>query len=150
MAHAAAALDKGELLSVIEYQRAVHAEARAIDDATVRGVSPAGGTLFVTTYPCHLCYKHALSVRLDHIEYIEPYPKSRAVAMFSKGPRTSWSRSPAWRRAATCRFSATAQRLSQMPLGNSPRMTGGPRSHLSVRCEKMRTKPIGSVERLTL
>lgn len=85
VAHAAAALDKGELLSVIEYQRAVHAEARAIDDATVRGVSPAGGTLFVTTYPCHLCYKHALSVRLDHIEYIEPYPKSRAVAMFSKG-----------------------------------------------------------------
>jgi deoxycytidylate deaminase len=85
VALAAAALDKGELLSVIEYQRAVHAEAKAIDDATVRGVSPAGGTLFVTTYPCHLCYKHALSVRLDRIEYIEPYPKSRAVAMFSKG-----------------------------------------------------------------
>jgi deoxycytidylate deaminase len=85
VARAAAALDKGELLSVIEYQRAVHAEARAIDDATVRGVSPAGGTLFVTTYPCHLCYKHSLSVRLDRIEYIEPYPKSRAVAMFSRG-----------------------------------------------------------------
>ncbi|GFG65517.1 cytidine deaminase [Mycobacterium kubicae] len=84
VALAAAALDKGELLSVIEYQRAVHAEAKAIDDATVRGVSPAGGTLFVTTYPCHLCYKQALSVRLARIEYIEPYPKSRAVAMFSK------------------------------------------------------------------
>jgi deoxycytidylate deaminase len=85
VAQAAAALDKGELMSVIEYQRAVHAEARAIDDATVRGVSPKGGILYVTTYPCHLCYKHALSVRLDHVEYIEPYPKSRAVAMFSKG-----------------------------------------------------------------
>jgi deoxycytidylate deaminase len=48
------ALEGGQLLSVIEYQRAVHAEARAIDDATVRGVSPAGGTLYVTTYPCHL------------------------------------------------------------------------------------------------
>ena len=82
---AAAALKGGELLSVIEYQRAVHAEAKAIDDATVRGVSPQGGTLYVTTYPCHLCYKHALSVRLDRVEYIEPYPKSRAVSMFSKG-----------------------------------------------------------------
>ncbi|KUI02631.1 hypothetical protein AU188_14580 [Mycobacterium sp. IS-3022] len=85
VAQAAAALDKGELMSVIEYQRAVHAEAKAIDDATVRGVSPRGGTLYVTTYPCHLCYKHALSVRLDHVEYIEPYPKSRAVEMFSQG-----------------------------------------------------------------
>lgn len=85
VALASAVLDKGELLSVIEYQRAVHAEAKAIDVATVRGVSPAGGTLFVTTYPCHLCYKHALSVRLARVEYIEPYPKSRAAAMFSKG-----------------------------------------------------------------
>jgi cytidine deaminase len=76
------ALKGGELLGVIEYQRAVHAEARAIDDATMRGVSPVGGTLYVTTYPCHLCYKHALSVRLASIQYIEPYPKSRAVAMY--------------------------------------------------------------------
>jgi deoxycytidylate deaminase len=82
---AVAALKGGELMSVIEYQRAVHAEARAIDDATVRGVSPKGGTLYVTTYPCHLCYKHALSVRLSRVEYIEPYPKSRAVRMFSEG-----------------------------------------------------------------
>lgn len=80
-----AALKGGELLSVIEYQRAVHAEARAIDDATVRGVSPAGGTLYVTTYPCHLCYKHSLSVRLARVEYIEPYPKSRAVTLYPDG-----------------------------------------------------------------
>jgi deoxycytidylate deaminase len=82
---AADALAKGELMSVIEYQRAVHAEARAIDDATVRGVSPKDGTLYVTTYPCHLCYKHALSVCLKSVEYVEPYPKSRAVAMFPVG-----------------------------------------------------------------
>lgn len=79
------ALEGGQLLSVIEYQRAVHAEAKAIDDATVRGVSPAGGTLYVTTYPCHLCYKHALSVRLSSVEYIEPYPKSRAVTLYPDG-----------------------------------------------------------------
>jgi cytidine deaminase len=82
---AAEALAGGELLSVIEYQRAVHAEASAIDDATVRGVSTVGGTLYVTTFPCHLCYKHALSARLELVEYIDPYPKSRAVEMFPVG-----------------------------------------------------------------
>lgn len=82
---AMSALKGGDLLGVIEYQRAVHAEAKAIDDATIRGVSPSGGTLFVTTYPCHLCYKHALSVRIKAVEYIEPYPKSRAVVMYPDG-----------------------------------------------------------------
>jgi cytidine deaminase len=82
------ALEGGDLLGVIEYQRAVHAEARAIDDATVRGVSPKGGTLYVTTYPCHLCYKHSLSVQIARIEYIEPYPKSRALRMYPSGSDT--------------------------------------------------------------
>lgn len=71
---ASAALKGGDLMSVIEYQRAVHAEAKAIDDATIRGISPVGGTLYVTTYPCHLCYKHALSVRLARVEYIGDCP----------------------------------------------------------------------------
>jgi deoxycytidylate deaminase len=82
---AIAALKGGDLLGVIEYQRAVHAEAHAVDDATVRGVSPSGGTLYVTTYPCHLCYKHALSVRISRVEYIEPYTKSRAAKMYPDG-----------------------------------------------------------------
>lgn len=82
---AASALKGGELMGVIEYQRAVHAEAWAIDDATVRGVSPKDGVLYVTTYPCHLCYKHALSVRIKEIRYIDPYPKSRAERMFPEG-----------------------------------------------------------------
>jgi deoxycytidylate deaminase len=82
---AALALKGGELMGVIEYQRAVHAEAWAIDDATVRGVSPKDGTLYVTTYPCHLCYKHALSVRIKEVRYIDPYPKSRAAKMFPEG-----------------------------------------------------------------
>jgi hypothetical protein len=42
---AVAALDGGELLNVIEYQRAVHAESKTLDDAAVRGVSPVGGHL---------------------------------------------------------------------------------------------------------
>jgi len=85
LAKALATLKGGKQLSVIEYQRAVHAEAKAIDDATVRGVSPTGGTLFVTTFPCHLCFKHALSVRLEAVVYIEPYAKSRAEIMYPDG-----------------------------------------------------------------
>ena len=82
---ALAALDGGELLNVIEYQRAVHAEAKTLDDAAVRGVSPVGGDLYVTTYPCHLCYKHCLSTQLASVRYIDPYPKSRATAMYPTG-----------------------------------------------------------------
>jgi deoxycytidylate deaminase len=82
---ALAALDGGELLNVIEYQRAVHAEAKTLDDAAVRGVSPVGGDLYVTTFPCHLCYKHCLSTQLATVRYIDPYPKSRATAMYPVG-----------------------------------------------------------------
>ena len=82
---AVAALDGGELLNVIEYQRAVHAESKTLDDAAVRGVSPVGGHLYVTTFPCHLCYKHCLSTQLATVRYIDPYPKSRATVMYPVG-----------------------------------------------------------------
>lgn len=76
------ALEGGQLMNVIEYQRAVHAEARCLDDALVRGISSVGTRLFVTTFPCHLCYKHILSARVAEVRYIEPYPKSRAQLMY--------------------------------------------------------------------
>lgn len=80
-----AALAEGRIMEVIEYQRAVHAEARAMDECSRLPISPAGGKLYVTTFPCHLCYKQALSVRVAEIRYIEPYPKSRAIEMFDPG-----------------------------------------------------------------
>lgn len=76
------ALRGGQLMSVIEYQRAVHAEAKCLDDALVRGVTPVGGKLLVTTFPCHLCFKHCLSAEIAEIRYIEPYPKSRTQQMY--------------------------------------------------------------------
>lgn len=80
-----AALEGGELMSIIEYQRAVHAEASTLDDAAVRGVITADADLYVTTFPCHLCYKHALSARVAIVRYIDPYSKSRAREMFPEG-----------------------------------------------------------------
>ena len=82
---ALAALDGGELISVIEYQRAVHVEAGALDDAAVRGVVTSGTDLYVTRFPSHLCYMHALSAGVDKVRYIEPYSKSRAREMYPQG-----------------------------------------------------------------
>lgn len=76
------ALRGGELLNVIEYQRPVHAEAQAIDDAARRGVATAGTDMYVTTFPCHLCFKHVLSAGVSRVRYIDPYSKSRARELF--------------------------------------------------------------------
>jgi deoxycytidylate deaminase len=71
------------VLAVIEYQRAVHAEMDAITDAARRGVSLRGSTLYVTTYPCHLCAKHFSASGIQRTYFIEPYPKSRTEVMYS-------------------------------------------------------------------
>jgi cytidine deaminase len=71
------------LMSVIEYQRAVHAEMDAITDAARRGVSLRDSRLYVTTYPCHLCAKHFNAVGIGTTYFIEPYPKSRTEVMYS-------------------------------------------------------------------
>ncbi len=70
----------GELL---EFSRAVHAEMDALLSAAREGVSPVGTRLFVTTFPCHYCARHAVSAGVDEVQYIEPYPKSQALRLHS-------------------------------------------------------------------
>ena len=65
----------GELL---EFSRAVHAEMDALLEAGRKGVSTIGCKLFVTTFPCHYCARHIVSAGIDEVQYIEPYPKSKA------------------------------------------------------------------------
>jgi hypothetical protein len=43
------------------------------------GVSPKGGTLFTTAFPCHNCTRHIIAAGISRVVYIEPYPKSRAI-----------------------------------------------------------------------
>ncbi len=69
--------------SLLEFSRAVHAEMDALLSAARRGVSPAGCRLFVTTFPCHYCARHLVSAGVDEVQYIEPYPKSRALKLHS-------------------------------------------------------------------
>jgi deoxycytidylate deaminase len=66
---------------LIEFSRAVHAEMDAILSAARVGVSPQGCRLFVTTFPCHYCARHIVSAGITEVQYIEPYPKSRAQAL---------------------------------------------------------------------
>jgi deoxycytidylate deaminase len=70
----------GELL---EFSRAVHAEMDALLTAARKGVTPEGARLFVTAFPCHYCARHIVAAGIDEVQYIEPYPKSQALALHS-------------------------------------------------------------------
>jgi len=47
-----------------------------LSDAARLGVSVAGGTLYCTTFPCHMCSKHIVASGLSKVVFLEPYPKS--------------------------------------------------------------------------
>lgn len=76
-------LKLGRLSDLTEFGRAVHAEMEAIIACSRIGVSPRGGTLYATTFPCHNCAKHIVAAGLARVLYVEPYPKSRALALHS-------------------------------------------------------------------
>jgi deoxycytidylate deaminase len=66
----------GEL---IEFSRAVHAEMECLLAAARQGRSTQATRMFVTTFPCHFCARHIVSAGVDEVQYIEPYPKSKAL-----------------------------------------------------------------------
>lgn len=66
---------------LIEFSRAVHAEMDALLSAARQGISAVGTRLFVTTFPCHSCARHIVAAGVDEVQYIEPYPKSRALKL---------------------------------------------------------------------
>ena len=68
---------------LIEFSRSVHAEMDAILSAAIAGASPRGCRMFVTTYPCHYCARHIIAAGIDEVQFIEPYPKSRAMELHS-------------------------------------------------------------------
>lgn len=71
-----------QIRNLIEFGRAVHAEMAALIDAARRGVSVAGCTMFVTTFPCHLCARHIVAAGIKRVVYIEPYAKSRTADLY--------------------------------------------------------------------
>lgn len=71
-------LQGSPIYDLTEYGRAVHAEMEALLSCSRSGVSPRGGTLYSTTFPCHNCAKHIVASGVRRVVYVEPYPKSRA------------------------------------------------------------------------
>lgn len=72
-------LRKTQLGGLLEFSRSVHAEMDALLSAARTGVPAVGTRLFVTTFPCHYCARHIVSAGVYEVQYIEPYPKSRAL-----------------------------------------------------------------------
>jgi deoxycytidylate deaminase len=66
------------VMSLLEFGRSVHAEMAALMSAARLGISVEGGTLFSTTFPCHMCARHIVASGIRRVVYIEPYPKSKA------------------------------------------------------------------------
>lgn len=67
--------------ALTEFQQTVHAEMTALLGALKQGRAVDGARMYVTTYPCHNCAKHLLRLGIT-VTYLEPYPKSRAEAMY--------------------------------------------------------------------
>jgi deoxycytidylate deaminase len=72
-----------QFMDALEYGRVVHAEMSAISDAVRIGRSTIGATLYCTTFPCHMCAKHIVASGIDHVVFLEPYPKSLASELHS-------------------------------------------------------------------
>lgn len=74
---------------LLEFSRAVHAEMDALLSAGREGITTVGCRLFVTTYPCHYCARHIVSAGVDEVQFIEPYPKSRAIHLHADSIQVS-------------------------------------------------------------
>jgi deoxycytidylate deaminase len=75
------ALRRSRLQDLTEFGRAVHAEMEALLSCARSGVSPRGGVLYCTTFPCHNCAKHIVAAGIERVYYVEPYPKSLAAEL---------------------------------------------------------------------
>jgi len=75
-------LSDRKLQGLIEFSRAIHAEMHAIINAMkIGGNKVQGGSIFVTTYPCHGCARHIIASGIENVYYIEPYRKSLATKL---------------------------------------------------------------------
>lgn len=86
-------LKASPITSLLEFSRAVHAEMDALISLARRGHPAVGTRVFVTTFPCHYCARHLVAAGVDEVQYIEPYPKSKALELHKDSIEV---RSPGW------------------------------------------------------
>jgi len=76
--HSSPLIPGAQIMNVLAFGRAVHAEMAALMDAARRGISVKGCLLYTTTFPCHDCARHIVAAGIQKVIYIEPYPQSLA------------------------------------------------------------------------
>ena len=84
---ASQAVQQSKIMDSLEFGRIIHAEMGAISDAARLGRSTEKTNLFCTTFPCHICAKHIISVGISNVYFLEPYPKSHAFDLHSDSLR---------------------------------------------------------------
>jgi len=84
-------LEKSPIGSLLEFSRAVHAEMDAVLSLVRRGMSAMGTRVFVSTFPCHYCARHLVAAGVSEVQFIEPYPKSKALDLHSDSITTRFS-----------------------------------------------------------
>jgi cytidine deaminase len=139
-----------QIRNLIEFGRAVHAEMAALIDAARRGVPVAGCTMYVTTFPCHLCARHVVAAGIKRLVYIEPYAKSRTADLY---PDSIAIEQPSGQKVQFAPFVGVAprqymklfpagQRMSNGklllfdPTNSDPRYFGNPRVYLESEIEQ--------------
>lgn len=111
-----------QIRNLIEFGRAVHAEMAALTDAARRGVSVSGCTMYVTTFPCHLCARHVVAAGIRRVVYIEPYAKSRIADLY---PDSIAIEQGASEKVQFEPFVGIAPRQYMKLFSMGPRMSGG-------------------------
>ena len=71
-------LKEAGINEIKEFGRPTHAEMSAILNCTRNGISPQGGTIYCTTFPCHNCARHIIDAGIKRVVFVEPYPSSKA------------------------------------------------------------------------
>jgi dCMP deaminase len=74
----------GCLLVNAHCQRATHAEANAIVQGALHGVSLAGATAYCTHEPCVNCSKLLISAGVERIVYAQAYPDAVASQLLAE------------------------------------------------------------------
>jgi dCMP deaminase len=64
-----------------ELCRGVHAEANAIIQAALHGISTEGSSMYCTHQPCVLCTKLIINAKIKKVVYKEPYPDTLSVEL---------------------------------------------------------------------
>jgi cytidine deaminase len=107
--------------NLIEFGRVVHAEMNAITEAARLGRQTQGGTLYCTTFPCHICARHIIAAGIMRVVFIEPYTKSMTKELYADEIATDDSPGKLQPPVRFQSFSGVAPRLYQRVFDFRPR-----------------------------